>query len=263
MQMIKTNRIHTHVRVQGPADGQPVLFSNSLGTDLRIWDAVLDLLPPGLRTIRYDTRGHGLTDCPPAPYHMQDLVADAAAVLDALKVADAVVVGLSIGGLIAQGLAAERPDLTRALVLCDTAAKIGNDDLWDMRIRTVRESGVAALADGILERWFSRQFRRTRQAELAAWRNMLVRTPAQGYMGCAAAIAETDLLESTSRLRLPVLAVAGSEDGATPPDLVRETAALIPGAQFHVIKGAGHLPCLDTPDVLATHIAGLLDRLEG
>jgi len=261
MRMIKTNDILTHVVESGPTDGLPLLFSNSLGTDLRIWDRVLPLLPPGLRIIRYDTRGHGLTDCPPAPYHMGALVADAAALLDALQVKDAVIVGLSVGGIIAQGLAAERPDLLRGIVLCDTAAKIGTAEMWQQRIDAVHAGGIEALADATMERWFSATFLRDRAAELAGWRNMLTRTPADGYTGCGAAIAETDLMDSTSRLRLPTLALGGSEDGATPPDLVRETADLIPGSRFHVVQGAGHLPCVEAPDIVATLITGFLDSL--
>lgn len=255
MQLIELNGTLLHVREDGPADGPPLVFSNSLGTDLRVWDALLPLLPPGLRVIRYDKRGHGLSACPPAPYHMRELVADAAALMDSLGVRDAVFVGLSIGGIIAQGLAAERPELVRAMVLMDTAAKIGTEAMWAERVAAVRAGGIDAIADAILERWFSRRFRAERPAELAGWRHMLTRTPAEGYIGCCEAIAQTDLLESTSRLRLPTLALAGDEDGATPPDLVAETAALVPGSRFQLIRGAGHLPCVEAPGEVASLLA--------
>ncbi|NNU79597.1 3-oxoadipate enol-lactonase [Halovulum dunhuangense] len=261
MRLIETNGILTHIHESGDPDGLPVVFANSLGTDLRVWDALLPLLPAGLRLIRYDKRGHGLSDCPPPPYGMGELVDDAAALLDALDVRDAVFVGLSIGGMIAQGLAAERPDLVRAIVLCDTAAKIGTEAMWEDRIAAVRTGGIVAIEGSILERWFSARFRRENTAELAGWRHMLTRTPAAGYMGCSAAIAHTDLMESTARLRLPALAVVGAEDGSTPPDLVRETARLIPGCRFEVIPGAGHLPCVEQPAILARHIAAFLDTL--
>lgn len=261
MRLVRTNRILTHVLESGDPAGRPVLFANSLGTDLRVWDRLLPELPEGLRLIRYDKRGHGLSDCPPPPYGMGDLVADAAGLLDALEVRGAVVVGLSIGGMIAQGLAAERPDLVGALVLSDTAAKIGTEASWQERIDAVRDKGIAALEAGILERWFTRGFRDDRPEELAGWRHMLTRTPADGYVGCCAAIANTDLMESTARLRIPTLAVAGAEDASTPPDLVRETAGLIPGSRFEVIGGAGHLPCVEQPKVMARHFASFLDDL--
>ncbi len=258
MQMIETNGVRLHVSDQGPRDGFPVVFANSLGTDLRLWDAMVPLLPQGLRLIRYDKRGHGLSDAPPAPYHMGDLVKDAAGVMDTLGVRNVLFVGLSIGGIIAQGLAAERPDLIRAVVIADSAAKIGTEEMWQSRIDAVREGGIEALAEPILERWFSKDFRDNRALELAAWRHMLTRTPVEGYTGCSRAIADTDLMESTARLSLPTLCLVGSEDGATPPDLVRETAGLIKGARFEIIHGAGHLPCVEAPEEVARLLTGFM-----
>ncbi|QDL90477.1 3-oxoadipate enol-lactonase [Paroceanicella profunda] len=252
MQIATINGVKIHHAVTGPESGRAVLFINSLGTDFRVWDRVLPLLPEGTRVIRYDKRGHGLSECPAAPYFMGDLVAEAAGLLDHLGVGRVLVVGLSIGGQIAQGLAAERPDLVEAMVLSNTAAKIGTPDSWDTRIEEIHKGGIAALEEAILSRWFSRAFRESRPEELAGWRHMLCRTPEDGYVGCCYAIKDTDLVESTGRLTLPTLAIAGDEDGSTPPDLVRETAGLIPGARFHLVRGAGHLPCVEQPaDVAA------------
>jgi 3-oxoadipate enol-lactonase len=146
-------------------------------------------------------------------------------------------------------------------VLMNTAAKIGTPALWAERIAAVKTGGVAAVAEGVLSRWFPARFRAERAAELAGWRHLLERTPVAGYAGCAAAIADTDLYESTARLRLPALVIAGSEDGSTPADLVRETACLLPGAEFVLIRGAGHLPPVDRPDALAEAMAGYLATL--
>ncbi len=259
MKMMQVNGATLHVRLDGPADGLPVLFANSLGTDLRVWDALMPHLPKGLRLIRYDKRGHGLSDLPLSEWGMADLVADASALLDALALRNVVVVGLSIGGIIAQGLAAERPDLVRGMVLLATAAKIGTPHMWEDRISAIRSGGIDPLADQILERWFSTSFRADRAQELRGWRNMLTRTDVEGYVRCAKAIADSDLLESTARLTLPAMAVAGTEDGSTPPDLVRETAGLIPDCSFHVVPGAGHLPCVEEPEHLASLIRDFLD----
>jgi 3-oxoadipate enol-lactonase len=169
-----------------------------------------------------------------------------------------VVVGLSIGGLIAQGLAAERPDLVRALVLCDTAAKIGTEESWNQRIAQIREDGLEGIADMVMGRWFTRRFHAERGTELQGWRAMMVRTPEDGYCGCCAAIRDTDLVASTGRLHLPALVVVGDEDGSTPPDLVRETAALIPGSRFELIRGAGHIPCVEKADAYAALLTGFL-----
>lgn len=260
MQMVELNGIAVHYADRGDPNGAPVVFSNSLGTDFRLWDGLLPHLPRGLRLIRYDTRGHGLTSAPDGDYFMGDLVADAAALLDHLGVKNCIFVGLSIGGMIAQGLAAERLDLVRGLVLSNTAAKIGTPAMWQDRMEAVRKGGIAALEAGILERWLSPRWRRENPIELAGWRHMLCRTPVPGYLGCSAAIAETDLFDSTARLTLPTLAIAGSEDGSTPPDLVRETADLVKGSKFHLIRGAGHLPCVELPEEYAAALTTFLEE---
>ncbi len=260
MQMVELNGITVHYADQGDPNGAPVVFSNSLGTDYRLWDRLLPHLPKGLRLIRYDTRGHGLTAAPDGDYFMGDLVGDAAALLDHLGVKNCIFVGLSIGGMIAQGLAAERLDLVRGLVLSNTAAKIGTPAMWQDRIEAVRKGGIAALEAAILERWLSPRWRRENPTELAGWRHMLCRTPMAGYLGCSAAIAQTDLFDSTARLTLPTLAIAGSEDGSTPPDLVRETADLVKGSKFHLIRGAGHLPCVEQPVEYATVLTTFLEE---
>ncbi|UWQ58997.1 3-oxoadipate enol-lactonase [Leisingera caerulea] len=256
MQLADLGDVQLHYRIDGDPDGAPIVFANSLGTDLRVWDAVVDRLPKGLRIIRYDKRGHGLSSCPPAPYSMGALVRDAERLLDHLQVRDCMFVGLSIGGMIAQGLAVKRLDQIRALVLSNTAAKIGTAEMWKERVQTVQRDGIEALADAVMERWFARGFRAT--PELQLWRNMLVQQSRDGYAGCCAAIAGTDFYTPTSGLRLPCLGIAGSEDGSTPPDLVRETVDLIPGSQFHLIRRAGHIPCVEHPDEYAERLTAFM-----
>lgn len=243
-------------RLDGDPGGAPVVLIHALGTDLRLWDQVVPLLPPGLRILRFSLRGHGLSDAPPAPYSMGALVRDAERLMDHLGMREALVVGLSIGGLVAQGLAVKRLDLVRALVLSNTAARIGTAEIWRQRIALIEAEGLEAIADATLERWFAKGFRASPEAR--AWRHMVTRTPVQGYTGCCHAIAGTDFYTPTAGLRLPLLAIAGSEDGSTPPDLVRETAELVPGARFGLIRGAGHLPCVDRPAEFAAALTTFL-----
>lgn len=247
MNMIEVGKVVLHYRIDGDPGGAPVVFVNSLGTDLRLWDAVLPLLPRGLKFVRFDKRGHGLSSCPGDHYSMDDLLADSAGLMRALGIADCLLVGLSIGGIIAQGLAAKHPELLRAMVISNTAARIGTPEMWRERIDAARAGGIEVLADAVMERWFSAAFRSERPLELAGWRNMLTRTPDAGYIGCSEAIAASDYTESSARLTLPTLAIAGREDGSTPPDLVQGTASLIAGARFEVIEQAGHLPCVEQP----------------
>ncbi len=257
MRIAALDGVNIHYRIDGDPAGAPVVFANSLGTDLRLWDALIPLLPQrGLKYIRYDKRGHGLSSCPEGPYRMGQLIRDAELLMEHLALREAVFVGLSIGGMIAQGLAAKRLDLVRALVLSNTGAKIGTPDMWQARIDGVRAGGIAALSEPTMERWFSAAFRAT--PELHAWRAMLERQPLEGYAGCCAAIQGADLITPTSGLRLPALGIAGSEDGATPPDVVRETLGLIPGSELHLIRGAGHLPCVEAPEEYARILTGFL-----
>ena len=261
MRAIETRAGAAHVRQDGAEDGPALVLSHALGTESRVWDRLVARLPAGLRIIRYDMRGHGLSALPPRPWSMADLAGDLADILDALGVRDAAICGLSVGGMVAQTVAAERRDLAGALILCDTAAKIATPGEWDRRIAAVEAGGVAALSGAVLERWFPPAFREERSDELALWRAMLERTPASGYCGVCEAIRDADLFESTQRLRLPTLALAGDRDGSTPPDLVRETAALIPGSRFEIVRGAGHLPSVDAPDETAALIADFLRGL--
>ena len=259
MQFADLGDVQLHYQIDGDPNGSPVVFANALGTDMQIWDAVLPHLPAGLKLIRYDLRGHGRSSAPPAPYSMGALIRDAEQLLDHLDIRDCVFVGLSIGGMIAQGLAVKRLDQIRGLVLSNTAAKIGTKSMWQQRIDTVNTTGIEAISDAVMERWFSRRVRAT--PEVAEWRDMLVQQSPVGYAGCCAAIAGTDFYTPTSGLRLPTLGISGSEDGATPPDLVRETIDLIPGSSFSLIRKAGHLPCVDQPKEFAALLDTFLQKI--
>jgi len=254
--LIDLGHITLNVVEDGDPNGLPVVFSNSLGTSLGLWDKVIPLLPQQLRFIRYDTRGHGASDVPDAPYSMGMLVRDAEALLDHLNIRDCVFVGLSVGGMVAQGLATKRLDLIRAMVLSNSAAKMGYGPMWKDRIAAVEAGGIESIADEVIEKWFSRGFKGN--PELALWRDMLTSTPQQGYLGTCAAIAGTDFYTTTAALTLPTLAIAGSEDGASPPDLIRETAGLILGSRFELIRRAGHLPCVEQPEIFAALLTQFL-----
>ncbi|KJZ20656.1 3-oxoadipate enol-lactonase [Loktanella sp. S4079] len=244
--IVARDGVSLHAVAQGPTDGPAIVFANSLGTDLRLWDDVVELLPAEHRIIRYDMRGHGKSDVPEAPYSMGQLVSDAETICDTFELSDVLFVGLSVGGMVAQGLAVKRPDLIRGLVLSNTAAKIGNNKLWQDRIAAIHKLGMDAVADDVMKRWFSRGFYAS--PNIAPWREMFCTTPVAGYTGVCAAIGGTDFYTPTSGIRVPTLGIAGSEDGATPPDLVRETIDLIPGSQFTLMRRSGHLPCVEAPE---------------
>jgi 3-oxoadipate enol-lactonase len=167
------------------------------------------------------------------------------------------VIGLSVGGMIAQGLAALRPDLVSALVLMDTAHRIGTVDGWNGRIDIVRKKGMTAVADGILAGWFTEAYRNG-TADFQGYRAMLLRNDVEGYTGVCAALRDADLTESTRALKVPALCVAGEHDATTSPALMRTTADLIAGARLETVKDAGHIPCVERPAEVARLITDFL-----
>jgi len=262
MQVDLINGHHLHYRRKGDPDAPLVVFANSLGTDLRIWDGVREHLGGSIQSFCYDKRGHGLSDAPPAPYTLEEHIDDLAGLLENLRIRRAILCGISVGGMIALGLAARLPGLVQGLILCDTAHKIGSEALWNARIEQIRQHGIESIADGILERWFSEHFRQVAPAAVAGWRNMLVRTPLEGYIGTCTALRDADLTAAAESLRLPVRCLCGSQDGATPPDLVRSMSALIAGSRFQLVAGAGHLPCIEAPEELAAVIRALITEIQ-
>lgn len=251
--------LRLHYRDDGPREGPVLVLSNALGTDLRMWDPILPHLPDSLRVIRYDRRGHGQSDVPPAPYAMGQLVRDTERLLGHLGVTACAFVGLSLGGMVGQGLAVKRPDLIRALVLSNTAARIGTAALWRERSAIAHAQGLAALAPATMERWFTAPFRTV--PDLQKWQAMLEATPVEGWCGCAGAIAGTDFYTTTASLKLPVLGIASDRDGTTPPDLVRETTELVEGAQFVLLRKAGHMPQIERPAEYASALETFLSPL--
>jgi 3-oxoadipate enol-lactonase len=249
-----------HFRDENPHQARTLVFVNALGTDLRIWDHVAAGYAGAFRILRYDLRGQGLSDAPPAPYSIDDHVADLAALLDTQGIKGAFVVGMSVGGMVALALAAARPDLVHLLVLCDTAHRIGTPEMWTARIEAVRANGLTSIADAVLERWLSTEFRQAHAIELAGCRNMLTRNSAEGYIGTCATLRDTNLTSVTSRLTQPTLCLVGEADGATPPALVQSLSELIPNATFETIPSAGHLPCIEQPTLLSSRIESFVGR---
>jgi len=253
---INNNTIHFG-QVGNPA-AHTLVFVNSLGTDFRIWrDVAADLLAD-YQIILYDKRGHGLSGAPEGPYTIDDHIEDFIGLADHLELERMVICGVSVGGMIAQGAAARIPERIQGLVLCDTAHVIGPKDMWDTRMAAIKEEGLDAIGDSVMERWFSPEFHQFNVQQLAGYRNMFSRTPLAGYLGTCSAIRDADFTETSANISLPTLCVCGEHDGATPPDLVQSLAALIPGADFEMITSAGHLPSVEQPEVLTKLIRNFL-----
>ncbi|MCT8990172.1 3-oxoadipate enol-lactonase [Chelativorans sp. SCAU2101] len=260
MAFARVNGIVLHYELRGPEERPVLVFSNSLGTDFRIWNKVAALLEDDFRLVLYDKRGHGLSEASPQPYAMADHVNDLVALLDHLSIAQAVIIGVSVGGMIAQGVAAARPGLVQALVLSNTAHKIGTAEMWNGRIKAVNEQGIASIAGTILQRWFTPAYCKPENPDYVGYHSMLTRQSADGYAGTCAALRDADLTDAAKALTVPVLCIAGDQDGSTPPDLVRELASLISGARLEIIENAGHLPCIEQPERTAGLIRSFLNQ---
>ncbi|MDJ0391642.1 3-oxoadipate enol-lactonase [Roseomonas sp. E05] len=245
---VKAGDLDVHVQVDGPAGAPALLLLHSLGTTGHIWEAQAKALASSWRVIRPDLRGHGLTTVTPGPYSIEGLAQDALAVLDVLGVGPAHVAGLSIGGLVAQSVAAHAPERVRSLMLLDTALSIPPPETWQERAATVRAQGMAPLVEPVVARWVTPAALHAPAAQ--GLRAMLRRTDPEGYAGAAEAIAAADLTEATRRLRLPALVLVGDGDQATPLASAAALCDAIPGARLQTIADAAHIPTVERPEAV-------------
>lgn len=261
MAFARINDVLLHFRVEGSPSAPALVLANSLGTDARIWDRVIAELAARYRVISYDKRGHGLSDAPAGDYSLDDHVEDLVGLLQHLGIERLALAGVSVGGLIAQGFALRHPDRLAALVLCDTAPKIGDAAMWNERIGTVRRQGLAAIVEPVMARWFSEDFQTKRADELAGWRNMFLRMPLDGYAGTCAALRDADLRGAIAGIAAPTLVVVGEQDLSTPVALVRDMAETIVGAQFATLPDCGHIPSIEQPSALTALITKFLNEV--
>ena len=233
--------------------GPCVVFANSLGSDQSLWDDVITRLPRGFDTLTFDLRGHGQSGMSEG-FSIADMADDLIALLETLNLSNVILCGVSVGGMIAQSLAARRPDLLRALILSNTAPKIGTDERWNTRIDAINADGLDSITDTILDNWFSASFRDRAPDAFALHRNMLSRTPDAGYIAVCEAIRDADLTAGTAQINLPTLCIGGIEDKSTTVDHVTAMAGLIPGASCEILDNVGHLPPFEAPEQTAQFI---------
>ncbi|MEW7008176.1 3-oxoadipate enol-lactonase [Lentilitoribacter sp. EG35] len=261
MQFATINGVSLHYQVIGaPEDKPTMVFVNSLGSDFRIWRDVIVRLVGEVAIITYDKRGHGLSDLGESQT-MDDHVADLEGLLDHLGVQHPIICGLSVGGLIAQSLYHKRKDLAGALILCNTGTHIGSDEIWNMRIETVQTKGLSHIANEVMSKWFTREFREENPAETNGYINMLTRTPVQGYIGTCAAIRDSDLSTLAEDISIPTICIAGDQDESTPPELMKQMAKTIPDAFYEEIKDCGHIPTVQQPEYLTEVIKSFMGKL--
>ena len=257
MQYAQVDGCKLHYRMDGTR-GKPVLvLSNSLGTDLAMWDRQIDALRPQFCVVRYDTRGHGASDAPAGPYSIERLGRDVIGLLDHLQTPRASLCGVSLGGMTAMWLGAHAPDRVDRLVLANTAPRMAPPDMWNQRIDKVKAGGIAAISDTVLARWFTPAFAEREPATLAAMKAMMERQSPEGYVACCAAVRDMDQRESLALIRAPTLVVAGTHDASTPPWDAKFIADGIPEARM-VELAAAHISNVEAAEAFNAAIVSFL-----
>jgi len=237
---------HDNVRLyhefdDGPATGKPVLvLSNSLGTNLGMWEPQLEALRQHFRLLRYDQRGHGKSSVPDAPFGVAQLGGDVLALLDHYDIELALFCGLSMGGLTGLWLAAHHGERFPRMVVTNTAALIGTQQSWNTRIAQVEQGGMASITETVLERWFTQGYRDANASRVDIVKTMLLSTPDAGYNGNCGAIRDADLRAQLPDIRVPMLVIGGTHDISTPAAQTKLIADGVPGAQY-IELSAGHL----------------------
>lgn len=247
-----------NIRFDGPEDAPVLMLSNSLGTDLHMWDPQIPEWTKQFRVLRYDSRGHGKSTAPDRPYSLAELAGDAIGIMDHFGLDKVHWCGVSMGGMVGQWLATHAPRRLHRVVLANTSARMGPPDLWNGRIRNVRANGMEPLVQPTLERWFSPGFRERGGKTVEAVSAMLTTTPPLGYAGCCAAIRDMDQREAITAIVLPVLVIVGALDPATPPAIGQQIADSIHGAEL-VTLDAAHLSNLEQPEAFGRAVLDFLN----
>lgn len=249
--------VRIHYELAGPANAPVVMFSNSLGATLAMWDVQVPEVTKAFRVLRYDKRGHGQSSVSPGPYTVEQLGHDAVALLDFLKLDAVHFCGLSLGGQTGMWLGLNAPKRLKKLVLCNTGAKIGTPDGWNARIDAVRKGGMKAISAAVIERWFTASFRAKDPAAVGKIQQALEGHNPEGYAGCCAAVRDFDCREKLDAIQTPTLVISGAHDAATPPADGRFVAEKIPGARYLELEAA-HLSNIEDRDRFTAEVGTFL-----
>jgi len=264
VEIVDTGTVRLSCRIDGNSGNPWLILSNSLATDHSMWSPQIGVLTRAYRVLRYDTRGHGASTAPPAPYSLATLAGDVIAIMDRYDIEQADFMGLSLGGMTGLGLALDHPDRIRRLICCDARADAPEAyrQMWPANIARAREKGMDALVEPTLERWFSGSFRARKASRpvLNATGDMIRRTSVEGYAGCAAALMGLDYLPRLGSITVPTLYVVGENDPAAPRAVMEKMAAQTPAADFFAIPKAAHLSNLERPDAFNNAVKGWLDE---
>jgi 3-oxoadipate enol-lactonase len=260
MPVIDADGCPIHVEIAGPDRAPVLMLSNSLGTDLHMWDGQVEAFTRQFRLVRYDRRGHGKSGVPKGPYTMERLGRDVLAVLDGLGIAKISWCGLSMGGMVGMWLGANAPERIEKLILSNTSCYYADKASWNERIKAIRSSGgVAPHAEWIVALWLSKQFREREPATTARMTAMLAATPVEGYLGCCEAVRDMDHRDLLPKIVAPTLVIAGRRDQATTLEVAEFIHSRISGAALTVLDAA-HISNIEQPAAHTAAVLGFLGR---
>jgi 3-oxoadipate enol-lactonase len=259
MPVIESRGFPLHVEVDGPQSAPVLMLSNSLCTDLRMWDDQISAFTEKFRVVRYDRRGHGRSGVPKGPFSVDDFGRDALAIMNGLGLDTVNWCGLSMGGMVGQWLGANAPERIDKLVMSNTHSYYADKTVWDQRMNLAREKGMVAAAGPAMERWFTKEARECRPDKVALIQRMFAETSLDGYLACCAAIRNMDMRPTHLRIKAPTLVIVGLQDPATPPGAGEEVARRIAGATLATID-ASHLSNIGQPKACADLVLNFLMR---
>jgi 3-oxoadipate enol-lactonase len=249
--------VRLNYALAGDSSLPAVIFSNSVGSTLAMWEPQVSAFAEQFHVLRYDTRGHGQSSSPPPPYSVEELAADTIALADSLGIGRFHFCGLSLGGMIGMSLALRHPARLKKLVLCNTAAKIGTLEMWNARIETVRGKGMPEIANATPARWFTPAFQASKPDVVASAMRAMIALDPEGYVGGCTAVRDFDARPSVGRIRVPTLVIAGTHDPATPPADGRFLAEHIPGARY-VELNAAHISNVEDASGFTSEVLSFL-----
>ncbi len=261
MSLVDLGEVTISTRVDGPEGAPWIVLSNSLGASLAMWDPQIAMLANSYRVLRYDTRGHGHSSAPPGPYSFDQLTGDVIGLMDAMTIERASFMGLSLGGMTGLGLALRHPDRFERIICADARADAPDPfrAMWDDRIAKVQAGGVEAIADMTLSTWFTTDWLGAHPQEAASIRDMVIATPANGYVACCEALKTLDYRRQLAGITIPTMYLGGAEDKGAAPEVMQAMADATPGARYVEIPGAAHVANINAPDQFNAAIGSFLN----
>lgn len=249
-------------RIDGPAQAPVVVMSNSLMSNLQMWDDTVPALTDRYRVLRYDTRGHGASQVTAAPYSIALLAADLVGLMDVLGIAKAHLVGLSMGGMVCQFVGANHPDRVLSLSLCDTASEMPPRTMWAERFATANAQGLEGLVENTIKRWFISSFTAAQPEKIAAVRGMILGTAVEGYIGCGSAVRDMAQTTMLLKIKAPTLILVGRQDPACTVEQATVLHRVIDGSRMEIIENAAHLSNIEQPAEFNRMVRGFIDSVQ-